>query len=90
MTDHKRRPTGDEFPCASLAGALPHLRRPPTAEAVHSKVQTVAGELAQVVPYLDARLVFDRLDLVAASAGRPSSSRCQSRFARARWTGTAR
>ena len=56
--------SGPNFPCASLAEALPHLRRPPTAEAVRFKIQTVAGELAQIAPYLDARLVFDRLDLV--------------------------
>ena len=55
---------GREFPCASLDEALKHLRRPPTPEAVRFKVQTVAGEAAQIAPYVDARLVFDRLDLV--------------------------
>jgi hypothetical protein len=63
-TNDNRRERGGDFPCPSLAEALPHLRRPPTAEAVRFKIQTVAGELAQVAPYLDARLVFDRLDLV--------------------------
>ena len=55
---------GPDFPCASLDEALRQLRRPPTPEAVRFKIQTVAGEVAQVAPYLDARLVFDRLDLV--------------------------
>ena len=55
---------GPDFPCASLDEALKHLRRPPTPEAVRFKIQTVAGEAAQVAPYVDARLVFDRLDLV--------------------------
>jgi hypothetical protein len=64
MDNSMRRARGDDFSCASLAEALPQLRRPPTAEAVRFKIQTVAGELAQVAPYLDARLVFDRLDLV--------------------------
>jgi hypothetical protein len=64
MTDTEGRVSGHSFPCASLAEALGHLRRPPTAEAVRFKIQTVAGEAAQIAPYVDARLVFDRLDLV--------------------------
>jgi hypothetical protein len=90
MTDHKRRPSGDQFPCASLAEALPHLRRPPTTEAVRFKLQTVAGELAQIAPYLDARLVFDRLDLVCGEPWAAEFEPCRSRFARARSTETAR
>jgi hypothetical protein len=62
-TQHGRS-GGDRFPCASLAEALPHLRRPPKAEAVRFKIQTVVRDAAQIAPYLDARLVFDRLDLV--------------------------
>jgi hypothetical protein len=60
----RRQPMRTAFPCASLAEALKHLRRPPTPEAVRFKIQTVAGEAAQVAPYVDARLAFDRLDLV--------------------------
>src|ERR671934_2910783 len=66
MTKQTSRASGPDFPCASLAEALAHLRRPPTAEAVRFKIQTVAGEAAQIAPYVDARLVFDRLDLVCA------------------------
>ena len=62
------RPGGPEFPCASLDDALKHLRRPPTPEAVRFKIQTVAGDVAQIAPYVDARLVFDRLDLVCAAS----------------------
>src|SRR5688500_10070952 len=58
------RNCGPDFPCASLNEALKQLRRPPTPEAVRFKIQTLAGEVAQVAPYVDARLVFDRLDLV--------------------------
>jgi hypothetical protein len=64
MSNKTGRPSGPDFPRASLAEALPHLRRPPTAEAVRFKIQTVVSDSAQVAPYLDARLVFDRLDLV--------------------------
>jgi hypothetical protein len=52
------------FPCASLADALPHLRRPPGAAAVRFKIQTAADDAAQVAAYIDARLVYDRLDHV--------------------------
>ena len=64
MSTQDDRATGHDFPCASLDEALTHLRRPPTAEAVCFKIQTVAGDAAQIAPYVDARLVFDRLDLV--------------------------
>jgi len=64
MSNQNGHQGGQEFPCASLAKALPHLRRPPTPQAVRFKLLTVVGEAAQIVPYVDARLVFDRLDLV--------------------------
>jgi Rad52/22 family double-strand break repair protein len=64
MTDKERRASGNRFPCASLDEALPHLRRPPAPEAVRFKIQNTAGDHAQVAAYVDARLVFDRLDLV--------------------------
>ena len=53
-----------QFPCASLADALPHLRRPPGAAAVRFKIQNAADDAAQVAAYVDARLVYDRLDQV--------------------------
>jgi Rad52/22 family double-strand break repair protein len=64
MVSQKRRASGQGFPCASLDEALPHLRRPPAPEAVRFKIQSTAGEYAQVAAYVDARLIFDRLDLV--------------------------
>jgi hypothetical protein len=64
MKNHLRRPGGEQFPCASLAEALPHLRRPPTPAAVRFKIQNAVDEAAQVAAYIDARLVFDRLDHV--------------------------
>jgi Rad52/22 family double-strand break repair protein len=64
MTDSDCRRRGPSFPCASLDEALPHLRRPPAPEAVRFKIQNAAGEAAQVAAYVDARVVFDRLDLV--------------------------
>ena len=71
MSDQNGRASGPDFPCASLDEALKQLRRPPTPEAVRFKIQTVAGEAAQVAPYVDARLVFDRLDLVCAGRWAP-------------------
>jgi hypothetical protein len=64
MSSHTSHLGGAKFPCASLAEALPHLRRPPTAGAVRFKIQNSADEAAQVAAYIDARLVFDRLDRV--------------------------
>ena len=64
MTDSPAPDTGEQFPCASLAEALPHLRRPPGAAAVRFKIQTAADDAAQVAAYVDARLVYDRLDQV--------------------------
>jgi Rad52/22 family double-strand break repair protein len=57
-------PDRDEYPCATLAEALPQLRRPPSPAVVRFKVQTPADDAGQVVAYVDARLVYDRLDLV--------------------------
>lgn len=48
------------FPVDSFKEAAPHLRRPFSAEAVKWKVQS--GKL--VVPYIDARLVAERLNKV--------------------------
>jgi Rad52/22 family double-strand break repair protein len=64
MNDHPRRAGGAKFHCASLAEALLHLRRPPSAAAVQFKIQNAVDEAAQVAAYIDARLVFDRLDHV--------------------------
>lgn len=64
MNSNARRPGGDRFPCASLAEALPYLRRPPSPAAVQFKIQNAVEDAAQVAAYIDARLVFDRLDHV--------------------------
>lgn len=48
------------FPCASFMDAAPHLRRPFAANAIKWKIQT--GNM--VVPYVDARSVIERLNLV--------------------------
>ena len=53
-----------KYPCSTLDEALRELRRPPAPRAVKFKIQTAVGEYAQVVPYIDARLVYDRLDHV--------------------------
>jgi hypothetical protein len=71
MTDTEGRASGPSFPCASLAEALPHLRRPAAPEAVRFRIQNAAGEAAQVAAYVDARLVSDRLDLVCGGRWRP-------------------
>jgi Rad52/22 family double-strand break repair protein len=53
------------FPLDSYREAAIHLRRPFTAEAVKWKVQAEFGsEKALIVPYIDARLVIERLNLV--------------------------
>lgn len=55
------------FPVATLNEALPQLRRPFTPEAVKFKVQTCWGGPkagAVIVPYIDARLASERLNLV--------------------------
>jgi hypothetical protein len=59
------KPDGEaELPCSSLALALPELRRPPVPAAVRFKLQTVTPDAGQVVAYVDARFVYDRLDRV--------------------------
>ena len=75
MSTNNVRMSGHDFPCASLDEALPHLRRPPTPEAVRFKIQAVAGEAAQIAPYVDARLAFDRLDLVCVRATSTATAR---------------
>ena len=52
------------YPCATLDEALRELRRPPAPQAVKFKIQNAVGEYAQIAPYIDARLVYDRLDHV--------------------------
>jgi hypothetical protein len=64
MTDDSPPDDGAVFPCASLSDALPYLRRPPSPAAVRFKVQNAVDHAGQVVAYIDARLVYDRLDLV--------------------------
>jgi len=60
--------TSDIFPVATLEQALPHLRRPVAPEAVHFKVQSEFERGGLVVGYIDARLVYERLNLVAGGA----------------------
>ena len=80
MTETIRRPGGDRFPCASLAEALPHLRRPPSPAAVRFKIQNATDDAAQVAAYVDARLVFDRLDQVCGHQWSASvRARCRRR-----------
>lgn len=64
MSDRQGRPSGPDFPCADLDSALSQLRRPPTAAAVRFKVQNTTQSAAQIAAYVDARLVYDRLDQV--------------------------
>src|SRR5690349_6945117 len=54
----------EKLPVGTLAKALPHLRRPFTAEAVKFKVQTAWQGGGMVVAYIDARLVVERLNAV--------------------------
>jgi hypothetical protein len=79
MNSNAGRPGGTRFPCASLAEALPHLRRPPSAAAVRFKVQNTVDEAAQVAAYVDARLVFDRLDRVCSHEWSATSGHCRRR-----------
>lgn len=60
------------LPVDDLEQALPHLRRPFSAEAVRFKVQSTwpkgpEKKGAIIVPYIDARLVIERLNAVAAA-----------------------
>lgn len=56
------------FPSASFQAAAPYLRRPFTPAAVKWKVQTQTPKerptRGMIVPYIDARLVAERLNLV--------------------------
>lgn len=57
----------DDFPCESFKTAAAHLRRPFTSAAVKFKPQSVLGEDGKgvlCVAYIDARLVYERLNLV--------------------------
>jgi Rad52/22 family double-strand break repair protein len=56
-----------QLPVGSLTEALPFLRRPFTPEAVKFKVQSVFKDAkgCVVVGYIDARLVIERLNMVA-------------------------
>jgi hypothetical protein len=64
------------LPVTSLRAALPFLRRPYTAEAVRWKVQVAWPKdnptAGQVVAYIDARLVIERLNLVVAELWAPA------------------
>lgn len=53
-------------PVGSLEEALPLLRRPFTTDALHWKVQSSQNYWSEalVVPYIDVRLVIERLNLV--------------------------
>jgi hypothetical protein len=58
------RARGFDQRCASLDDALPELRRPPAPGAVRFKIQNAVEGAAQIAAYIDARLVYDRLDEV--------------------------
>jgi len=64
MSDHQGRSGGCDYPCATLDAALSQLRRPPAPGAVRFKIQNTTDAAAQIASYVDARLVFDRLDHV--------------------------
>jgi hypothetical protein len=71
MNDNGGRASGHDFPCASLDEALPQLRRPPAPAAVRFKIQNATETAGQVAAYVDARLVFDRLDAVCGERWSP-------------------
>jgi hypothetical protein len=57
----------DIFPCETFREAAQHLRRPFTPAAVKFKPQSVLGDDGKgvlCVAYIDARLVYERLNLV--------------------------
>lgn len=62
--DPEHDPGAPPLACPSLTAAPPVLRRPPVPEVVRFKLQTIASDSAQVAAYVDARFVYDRLDLV--------------------------
>jgi hypothetical protein len=69
VSDNDPKALADQsLPAFGLKSALPHLRRPFTAEAVRWKTQ--AGTL--VVPFVDARLVIERLNLVVGDLWSPA------------------
>lgn len=55
---------GADFPLQTFEEAARDLRRPFTPEAIKHKVQATFGNAALIVPYIDARLVIERLNLV--------------------------
>jgi hypothetical protein len=54
----------DALPVDSFKDAAQYLRRPFTPQAVKFKVQATWDGGALVVPYIDARLVYERLNMV--------------------------
>lgn len=64
MSERQGRSGGSDYPCATLDAALSQLRWPPAPGAVRFKIQNTTDAAAQVASYVDARLVFDRLDHV--------------------------
>jgi hypothetical protein len=63
-----REDLSELLPVVSLRAALPYLRRPYAPDAVRWKIQTTWPKdnprAGQVVAYIDARLVIERLNLV--------------------------
>src|SRR5262245_14130981 len=55
------------LPVDNLNDALPFLRRPFTSAAVKFKVQAQFQNSGLIVAYIDARLVYERLNLVVGS-----------------------
>lgn len=72
MSHQNGRSRGPDFPCVTLDEALIQLRRPPTPAGVHFKLQNTVDDAGQVVAYIDARLVYDRLDRVCGSRWLPT------------------
>lgn len=63
------KPEQLEVPVGSLEEAIPLLRRPFTVDAVHWKVQASFRNFgsALIVPYVDSRLVTERLNTVCGA-----------------------
>jgi hypothetical protein len=79
MTESAPAVTHPQLPVDNLNAALPELRRPFTANAVHWKIQASFPKndpkKSLIVPYIDMRLVVARLSLVCGrewSEGRPA------------------
>lgn len=66
MTEKKTE--AEAFPVDTLRDATPHFRRPFSENAVRWKVQATWGTGGLIVPYIDARLVIERLNLVIPDA----------------------